>query len=85
MKDKSNISRWETMLSDLDLCLVSLTDQGSILTFIVEGQDDRHYEVVFENKGPYRVTDEQYLQAYWAVSEPGRGSTFKVQKTEWGK
>jgi hypothetical protein len=82
--------RWETPASErVQLLLVSLTDQGGVLSIVVE--DTRapgHRRLLFTFRGveAYRNVLEQYLLDLWekfACSPDGLGCTWIVPSSPW--
>jgi hypothetical protein len=60
------LTRWETPLSDKrSLSFGGLEDTGPTLIFRLVDSEEKSMTVIFENCGPYFVSNEEYLLHYW--------------------
>ena len=78
------LRRWDTPLSDLkELIFSRLFEDPDGLRYRVADGTGQEYEIVLDQPGPYRMSDEAHLLHYWSAIPSGCGSTFKVDNPSW--
>jgi hypothetical protein len=83
MKDKIQILRWQTILSDLEYTFCRKVTYEDSLVITVSDMGNNLYEIIFNHPVIYQVIDETYLTHYWNIKEKGIGNTFILENSNW--
>ena len=84
MYENWKFERWETPVSnERDLGMVSLTDDGEILTIVIN-TGEKHVRFVFTDYPAYRNIQELYRTELWnKLYQRNLGSTLIIPESEW--